>query len=182
MISDFTATAVELYEHEEKEQRKKITSAKHRCNAFPSSAVVQSISPSLLLLETGRVCKSQMFLRGPADDSVSVLPQATMWAYGSWENSCLILQSSMVNRKNIDLLRWQNTKRERNFTTCMLSCFTKERVLLGAAWVPAQTQKLTYKLQVVLTNCSQWSSDYSYLPYESPLSCYLKLLSCQANL
>lgn len=131
--SDFTATAVELHEHEEKEQRKKITSAKHQCNAFPLSAVVQSISPSLLLLEMGRVCKSQMFLRSRAGDSVSVSPQVTIGAYGSWENSRLILQSSMVNRKNIDLLHWQNTKRERNFTTCMLSCFTKERVLLGAA-------------------------------------------------
>lgn len=104
MSSDFTAPAVELYEHEEKEEQKKITSAKHRCNAFPSSPVIQSISPSLLLIETGRVCKSLMFLRNHADDSVSVLPQATtLNTYRSWENSCLILQSSMVNRKNIDL-------------------------------------------------------------------------------
>lgn len=143
--SDFTASAVELYEHEEKEQWEKITPAKHRCSTFPSSPVMQSTSPSLLLIETGRVSKSQMFLRNNAMIQCLYCSQQLhwMWGYGSWENSHLILQSSMVNRKNIDPHHWQNTEGERNFTKCMLSCFIKERVLLGAVSIPAQTQTNT---------------------------------------
>lgn len=89
--SDFTSLAVELYE--EKEQWKKITSAKHWCNAFPSSAVVQSISPSLLLIET------EEFARVRCSSGAMLMIQGLYcpkqlhwtWAYGSWENSCLIL-------------------------------------------------------------------------------------------
>lgn len=117
------------------------------CKALMQRFSLESCHPkhlTIFIADWNTVSKSQMFLRNNADDSVCCTKQLhRTWGYGSWENSCLILQSSMVNRKNIDPHHWQNTKGEKNSTNSMLSCFTKERVLLGAVWVPAQTQTNT---------------------------------------